>query len=170
MAKERPIFNFFADLGEKIEDEEKTGHKAADLIISPFSFILLSSFLVFIAAGLLRSVIDEQAEAKVYSALTEQLTHAVPISQHLSVEKGRIQSVDLRERVAVVRKPNDNRFNVAIEPDTEIFIYLPTTRRLFRVGQGNIQDLLRGDRVAVVQDPSGRAKALIFAPRPPEQR
>jgi len=182
MTKERRVFNFFADLGEKIEGTENGPSDNIGGVSSllrwssnPFTLFLFAAIVLFIGSGIYRTTRDEQKielarfteEVKLYSDLTEELNHAVHLSEERQsqIERGRVQSVDFNSRVAVIRAPNDKKFQVNFGPNTEVFIYLPSTRRLVRVSQqGNIV-LLRGDRVAVLSDPSGKALAVVFAPR-----
>lgn len=180
MTRSRPIFNFFADLGEKIEgappdESEQLGTEAgSQKARSPSPSVsrgfLVGSLIVVVVSLLLVSEAlrnrERLVDEAVYSALSRELSKVVPDSSAIPLKAGKIQAVDFSDRVAVVDMKNNSRSRVIIGPDTDLFIYLPSKRRLLRLNKGDVKALLRGDKVAFVQDPSGKTVALVLEPSP----
>ena len=128
-------------------------------------------FLAAITAGLVVSNAvqyrEQQIDEAMNASLSFELRKVVPDSSSIPFKAGKIQDVNFSGGVANVILKNNNKFgvkNVTIGPDTKLFVYLPSRKRLFRLKQDDIRALLRGDKVAFLQDPSGKKMALILVP------
>jgi hypothetical protein len=164
MARSRPIFNFFADLGEQLEDAPRD--ESALKKARPKLFLLVAFFAAVMSSLLAYGVYRERVlTEREYASLTWQLSKVVA-DRSLPSRAGEVQNVDFSKRVATVNVKNEGQFAVTIGPDTNLFIYLPSKRRLVRLQQGDVEALLRGDKVAFLQEPSGKTVAMVITPSP----
>ena len=178
VSSSRPIFNFFADLGETIvgppsaddagsRTEQKRTHGPVLLLFatSALCFLLVVSLFVEVRNR------QQLVESALYSDLSEQLDKVSSASEAGPTRVGRVQSVNFSDSAAIVRTRNNKNFTLRINSKTHIFVYLPSTRRLIPVKPGGGQVTLSpNDLVAFTYNPStGAALDLVFAPRPPRR-
>jgi hypothetical protein len=178
VSSNRPIFNFFADLGERVvapfsTDDSKpdtaqqmTIRRTSYFSLGLASIAALTSVLVVLAALHKRQQDVETAlfEGALFSVLSEQLNQVSTASNAVPISVGKIQSVDFNDRAAIVQSQDNKTFPLKISGDTHVFLYLPSVKHLIPVKPGWIS-LSRNDLVAFAYDRStGEATDMVYSP------